>query len=146
MKQHEILRELMRNLERKIGMLDEPKRNHHNITLAQCHALVEIGRAKALSLVQLAEILQLEKSTVSRIVECLVKAQMINRNTDSLDRRYITISLTKDGEKVFREVETTMDSLYKRILQNIAEDKQAAVMESIQILIQAIQPLEKFCI
>ena len=146
MEQHKILRELMRSLERKMGMLDEPQRNCHNITLTQCHALVEIGRAKTLSLVQLAEILQLEKSTVSRTVECLVKAHFVNRNTDPLNRRYITISLAEDGEKVFHEVETTMNSLYKRILQNIPEEKQTTVIESMQILLQAIQPLDKFCI
>ena len=144
--EHKTLRELMRSLERKIGMFDEPQRNCHNITLAQCHALVEIGRAKTLSLIQLSQILELKTSTVSRTVECLVKARLVNRDTDPLNRRYITISLTDDGEKVFYEVETTMNSLYKRILQNIAKDKQATVIESIQILLQAMQPLEKFCI
>ena len=56
MEQHKILREIMRNLERKMGMLDEFQVDCQNITCAQCHALVEIGRAKTLSLIHLSVI------------------------------------------------------------------------------------------
>ncbi|MDR2712503.1 MAG: MarR family transcriptional regulator, partial [Clostridiales bacterium] len=133
MEQHKILREIMRNLERKMGMLDEFQVDCQNITCAQCHALVEIGRAKTLSLIHLSVILELDASTVSRTVERLVKAHLVNRNTDQSNRRYVTISLTAEGEKVFHEIETTMDSLHKRILQNIPKEKQAMVIDSIQI-------------
>jgi DNA-binding MarR family transcriptional regulator len=142
MKPYEKFRELIRNLERKMGILDESQVACCNITLAQCHTLVEIGRAKTLSLIQLSKILELEKSTVSRTVEHLVKAQLVSRNTDLSNRRYITISLTENGQKAFHEIETAMNSQFARILRAIPEEKQALVMNSIQILIHAIQSSE----
>jgi len=143
MEQHEALREIMRNLERKMGVLEfKLQVDGLNITFAQCHALVEIGRAKTLSLIRLSEILELEAPTVSRTVDRLVNAQLVNRNTDPSNRRYITISLTEDGEKVFHEIENTMNLRFKRILQNIPENKQDEVIDNIKVLTTAIQSLE----
>ena len=136
---YKTFRELIRNLERKMGMLDELQLDCCNITLAQCHALVEIGRAKKLSLIQLSASLDLEKSTVSRTVEHLVKARLVERCTNQSNRHYIIISLTEEGKKLFHNIETTKNLQFKRILQDIPEDKQAIVMDSIQILIQAIK-------
>ena len=139
MEKFEVLRELIRNMERKMGVLNEFQRCCQNLTLTQCHALVEIGRAKTLSLVRLSEILELETSTVSRTVERLVKAQFVSRVTDQSNRRYVTISLTEEGGKVFRDIETEMDLQFKHILQCIPEDRQDTVIDSIRVLTQAIQ-------
>lgn len=43
------LRELVRRLERRMGLLNEGEQACCRLTLAQCHTLVEIGRACALS-------------------------------------------------------------------------------------------------
>ena len=55
------LREMIRLLERKLGALDDFQVSCCDITMAQCHALVEIGRAGSISLNELAELLNLEK-------------------------------------------------------------------------------------
>lgn len=140
---YEKLRELIRQLERKTGALDDAKMACCNITMAQCHALVEIGRAKHISLIELSETLGLENSTMSRTVNHLVNAEMVNRNTDPTNRRYITISLTKDGQKIFDGIETSMNLYYKQILRKIPEEKQAEVLESIQILLDAFTASEQ---
>jgi len=139
---HKTFRELIRNLERKLGVLDEHQLACCSISLAQCHALVEIGREKTVSLVQLSDILELEKSTVSRTVEHLVKAGLVSRDTDLSNRRYISISLTEDGERLFDEIEKTMNLRFMHILQNIPQDKQGIMMDSLKTLIHAIQSSE----
>ena len=137
------LRELVSQLERKTGALNDSQMACCNITIAQCHALVEIGRAKHISLVELSEEIGLENSTISRTVNHLVNAEMVNREVDPVNRRYITISLTADGQQIFDGIETCLNLNYKQILRRIPEEKQTEVLESIQILVDAFAASEQ---
>lgn len=132
------LRELIRIFERKLGVLQEDGFSCCKITMSQCHALVEIGRAKSISLNELAELLNLEKSTMSRTVNNLVTNGLVKRDIDSSDRRYVTISLTDSGDKHYKDIEETMNLYYKKIYETIPENKKQQVLESMQILLEAI--------
>jgi DNA-binding MarR family transcriptional regulator len=103
--------------------------------LRQCHAIVEIGRASSLSLNDLAEILGLDKSTMSRTLNNLVNNHLAERATHPEDRRYITIKLTEQGMKAFREIEESMNAYFNHVYQSIPEPKREQVYESLQILL-----------
>jgi DNA-binding MarR family transcriptional regulator len=93
------LREAVRILERKLGLLDDLQSECCGVTFAQCHAIVEIGRAGSISLNDLAEILSLDKSTMSRTINNLVTTDLATREIDPKDRRYVMIQLTASGRK-----------------------------------------------
>lgn len=82
------LREIIRILERKLGILDDLQSSCCGVTFAQCHAIVEIGRAsecssaQSISLNDLAEILGLDKSTMSRTINNLVNNGLVERAID----------------------------------------------------------------
>lgn len=133
------LRELVRKLERKLGVMQDGEYSCCGITLAQCHALVEIGRAVNISLNELADLLNLDNSTLSRTVNNLVASELAKRDIDPQDRRYVAISLTEPGLKLFEGIETSMDLYYRKIYQSIPDDKQQQVLESMQILLESIE-------
>lgn len=132
------LRELIRVFERKLGVLQEDGFSCCKITMSQCHALVEIGRAKSISLNELSELLNLGKSTMSRTVNNLVTDELAKRDIDPSDRRYVTISLTDSGYKHYKDIEERMNLYYKKIYETIPENKKQQVLESMQILLEAI--------
>lgn len=132
------LRELIRILERKLGILEAAEVSCCSVSLAQCHAIVEIGRAKNISLIDLAEQLNLENSTMSRTVNNLVNANLVERQLDPRDRRYVTINLTENGMKIFEEIEGGMHIYFKKVFDSIPKDKQDQVLESLKILLEAI--------
>ncbi len=133
------LREMIRILERKLGVLEEYQVSCcGGITMAQCHALVEIGRAKSISLNELAELLNLESSSMSRTVNNLVNSNLVKRDIDPMDRRYVTISLTVNGSKMFKDIEENMNCYFTKIYDSLPVDKANQVMESLQLLINAI--------
>lgn len=134
----DILRELVRVLERKLGVLDDLQSTCCGVTLAQCHAIVEIGRAGSISLNDLADVLDLDKSTMSRTIHNLVENDLVAREIDPEDRRYITIRLTTKGVQSFQKIEAEMGVYFSQILQSIPEAKRDQVIESLQILIKAI--------
>jgi DNA-binding MarR family transcriptional regulator len=132
------LREMIRILERKLGLLKESEFSCCGITMSQCHALVEIGRTGSISLNELAQLLNLENSTMSRTVNNLVTSELAKRDIDPKDRRYVTISLTEKGHKLYKDIEERMNLYFKRIYETIPENKKQQVLESMGILLEAI--------
>ncbi|MFT8888841.1 MAG: MarR family transcriptional regulator [Ethanoligenens sp.] len=139
------LRETIRKLERKLGILEESELSCCNISLAQCHALVEIGRAKTISLNELAELLNLENSTMSRTVSNLVNSGYVKRDIDATDRRYLTISLTENGQDLFNRIEASMGKYYRDIFDQIEEAKRGQVIESLNLLLDAVEKSNCCC-
>ena len=134
------LRELIRQLERKLGILQENQQVCCGcISMAQCHALVEIGRAGNISLNDLAEKLNLDSSTMSRTVNKLVTNNFAQRDIDPADRRYVTISLTDSGTSLFQAIESDRNAHFRKVYETIPTAKQEQVLESLQILIDALK-------
>jgi DNA-binding MarR family transcriptional regulator len=136
-KESHYLRELIRVLVRNLGILEESEATCCGTTVSQCHAIVEIGRAEDISLNELAEILALDKSTMSRTINKLVDSSLAVREIHPEDRRYVSIKLTNDGMKVFENIENSMEQYYKSIFSSIPEEKREQVLESLQLIIDA---------
>jgi DNA-binding MarR family transcriptional regulator len=133
------LRELIRLLVRNLGVLEKGDAICCGITIAQCHAVVEIGRAGSISLTDLADMLGLDKSTMSRTIDNLVGIGAALREVDEKNRRYVTIRLTEAGNALFENIETSNESYYGCIFADIPEGKRAQVLESLQLLSQAVK-------
>lgn len=135
----ESLRELLRTLIRKLGILEKTEFSCCDITISQCHAIVEIGRKDEISLNELADVLGLDKSTMSRTINNLVEGSLVTREIHSGDRRYITITLTNQGRKLFNDIESSMGEYYSNILDKIPEEKRDQVLESLELLVEAVK-------
>lgn len=139
MTQAELLRESLRLLVRRLGVLERSEASCCEITMSQCHALVEIGRAGRLSVNVLAEVLGLDKSTVSRSIDKLVGDGLVIRDTDPEDRRYVVLRLSDKGEAVFREIEKRMVTYFEEVIAAIPPEKRGQIIDSIQFLIKAVK-------
>ena len=131
-------RETIRLLERHLGILKDTEFSCCQITLAQCHALVEIGRSESISLGELAGQINLENSTVSRTVNNLVDRGLAAREIDPADRRYVVIRLTEKGKETFQKIETSMDQYFHEIFSNIPEVKKDQILESLSLIVDAV--------
>ena len=139
------LREGTRLLLRKLGIFERDEALCCGVTYAQCHAVVEVGRKETLSLNELAELLNLDKSTVSKTVDQLVKNGIMLREPGQKDRRYVTLTLTTEGDELFQSIEKRMEAYFTKILDSIPDNKREQVIEGIQILSDAIQKTECWC-
>lgn len=133
------LRELLRILIRDLGILEKSDASCCGISLAQCHAIVEIGRADKISLIDLADLLGLDKSTMSRTINNLVEAGLVLRELDMENRRYVIIQLTDKGKEIFQNTEESMNNYYQDILESIPENKRNEVIEGLQLLTDAVK-------
>ncbi len=132
------LRENLRQLVRLLGLLEKSEAACCSLSLTQCHAVIEIGRTNSMSLNELADTLQLDKSTLSRSVNQLVDDGVLKRNAQSEDRRYVAIELTEKGQSIYDTTEQTMYDYYSKIMTAIPSDKRSQVIESLELLNKAL--------
>ncbi|WP_094607317.1 hypothetical protein SPSIL_038910 [Sporomusa silvacetica DSM 10669] len=137
--QTQLLRESLRTLVRKLGVLDRGEASCCGITLSQSYSIVEIGRAGIISVNLLTEILGVDKSTVSRSVDKLVNNGILVRDTDPEDRRSVTLRLSDKGQAVFEEVEKRSTAYFAEVVADIPDDKRKQIIESLQYLVQALK-------
>ncbi len=136
------LRELVTQLEKELGALEKSVVLCCGATFAQCNAIVEIGKAQSISLNDLAAALGLDKSTASRTVDGLVKADLILREIDSHDRRYVTLNLTEKGRKQYWDIEEGKVAYFNKLFKSLQGSSRTEVLESLSILLKAIRQID----
>lgn len=138
----QIFREIIKTCVRKLGLLQKEDAACCGITVAQCHTLVEIGRTEGLSLNELSESLTLDKSTMSRTVDNLVKTGLVERKIDNADRRYAKITLTAKGVEKVESINSSMEDYFERILRSIPQEKIELVVAALPYLLTAVRDTE----
>jgi len=143
MNQAKRLRENTRILEIHLGNINQSDCCCQGISESQCFVLVEIGRKPNISVKELAEILKLDKSGISRTVEELVRKNYVERKPSEEDRRYVVLNLTLDGKESFERIENDMNQKFQKIFDAIPVDKRVQVIEALEIYNQACTEIER---
>jgi DNA-binding MarR family transcriptional regulator len=143
MKDSERIREYLRQIERALDQLDQEKASCCNTTMAQCHALVELGRLEKVSVNGLSEVLNLDKSTTSRTIQQLYEQNRVERTPSSEDRRQLDLTLTETGLNDYRKIESTMNSFFEQAYEAIPEASREQVVLALEILSKAIKTASK---
>ena len=87
-----------------------------NLTSSQAEAIRVLEEFGPLSLRNLGELLICESgNNPSRLVDRLVVAGLVQRDASSHDRRQVTLSLTKDGQRADEEVRLIEEQFYRQI-------------------------------
>lgn len=84
-------------------------------------------RAGTLSLNDLADILGLDKSTMSRTINNLMNDGLVIRELDAKDRRFVRIELTEGGVKKYEGIEATMRQYFENVYGSIPVNKREQV-------------------
>ena len=138
LKQAATLRELLRTLIRKLGVLERSEAGCCDMTLSQCNALIEVGRAGVLSVNQLADRLNLDKSTASRVSDKLVLDGQLLRQEDTNDRRYVVLKLTERGSRTYTNLENRMTAYFEEVIASVDPAERAAMLRGLQTLAAAL--------
>ena len=96
---HELL-ETLRGISRRLEEQSKRLSKEHGLTLPQLMCLEAIGAAEEPpTLATLADLVKLSSATVSRIVERLVRAGLVDRSRGIVDRRHVRLTLTSAGQE-----------------------------------------------
>lgn len=109
------------------------------VTVPQCHALLEIEYLGEATIGTLAEQLNLDKSTLSRTVDSLVKQGLVERLPDPQDRRYMIVRLSPQGKQTCDAINESNDEFYRQIIASFPEARRDDLLEAIQLFVSAIR-------
>ena len=140
-KEIRLIRERMLELQRNLGGQLKSDAKCCGITVAQCHALMKVGAKGEISLVELAGSLGLDNSTLSRTIDVMVQAGLVERYANPHDRRYVTISLSTKGCALYNNIDRTSNEYFASALELIPEEKRGQILESFTLLEEAVSKL-----
>jgi DNA-binding MarR family transcriptional regulator len=109
------------------------------ISLSQCHTLMELSECGEVSLTDLAALLGLDKSTLSRVVENMRSSGLVERIENESDRRYIRLRLSKTGTEAAAGIHAMCDRYYGSILERIPREKLGVVFEGFSLVAGALE-------
>lgn len=112
------------------------------VTVAQCHCLFAIEDLGQTTIGELAEFLRLDKSTLSRTVDSLVRLGYVSRESDLVDRRSFQITLTQSGQQKVEEMHNVNDAYFFQVFEHIPESDQDNVAKHLIMFVDAIKQFE----
>ena len=108
------------------------------VSASEARALIELVAARGLAQGELAGLLGLEKSTVSRLAAGLEQKGWIRRGRDEDDQRYMRLYLTAEGGAVAGQVWRAWQSRQARILAGLSTEERAGLVSGLRGLVRGL--------
>lgn len=142
MEAHE-LQQQVRQFIRRFGLLDQKHTPcGQPLPTSQAHALQLLGQYERLTQQELAAHLNLEKSTISRLVKQMVQRGWIQKSSSAHDRRAAILALSPDGQAVLSQVQDASASKFQKIWDHIPSERHSQVVEALEVLVAAASRME----
>ena len=130
----------------RFNALQRGEKRCFGVSMSQCMTLELLHQGDHLMARDLAERLGLDTTTVTRVVDVLVRDGLVRRVRDEKgDRRCILVSLTARGRGLVEKLEGCADAYCQRILTRIPAGKRDDVMRALRLLVRAIDELPAEC-
>ncbi len=110
------------------------------LSLVQLRALGFLSRARKASLSAVAEYLGLSLPALSRLIDGLVKKQLVERRIGSTDRRQVALTPTARGLRRLEAARAQMHQHLTAALRTLSPGERTALEEGLQVLHRVFQP------
>lgn len=137
--------QLVGRLMRQLNLLNRDQKVCYGVTLPQCYTIETVSREGQLTMNELSRLMGVSLSTMTRVVDVLVRDEVLERVPNPSDRRKVCIRLTAKGQELARKLKACTESYTLEILEKIPKEKQAQVIESMGLLSEAIETVKQKC-
>ena len=141
MKQSETIEESIFKLFKEMNFILKGFQNDtvisENITFRQFIILEHISTHEKLKMNELNTLLNVEKSTTTRLIEPLVRQGLIEKRKSDLDLRVFELSLTVEGKRIHKAVLMSIYEYIKNISKFIPIEKQENMKDTLHVFVNA---------
>src|SRR5271157_6023053 len=116
-----------------------------DVTFTQFVILDEVAKKEMLKMLELHQILAVDKSTTTRLVNPLIRQGLIERKICDHDSRAVNLRLTPGGRKVHRKVWLCLEGFVGAIDGQIPKKRRKLVYEAVKLFIDAIKKASSAC-
>ena len=108
------------------------------VSASEARALIELLAARGIAQGQLAALLGLEKSTVSRLAAGLERKGWLRRGRDEENQRFMRLYLTPGGRAIAAQVWQAWQSRQARILAGLSAEERAGLAAGLRGLVRGL--------
>ena len=139
------LQNVTKNLFRSYQLRDRNEVTCCGVSVSQCYTIDALGEKDYLTMNELASKMGLATSTMTRVVDQLVKKELAQRHFSSEDRRVCCVSLTDKGKEVQSKLSTRFVDFQKEILKKIDPESREALLKGLKKLSEAVGEWRESC-
>jgi len=136
---------MVQKLVRMMQLFERDQIKPFGFTTSQCYVLIELQKSTELTMNELSDRMNLNTSTMTRIVNNLVRDGLIERSKDKEDRRVVVVGLTKNGFETANKLQISITDYYRKIVSNLPSGQVENVLESVSLLIDAFDKANPNC-
>ena len=111
----------------------------HGFTSSQCYILLEILKSGPLTINEISTRMNLEISTITRIMDNLVRDQLLVRNRLLHDKRVVEAALTDKGLLAANKLRAGISDYYKNVISHLPPGHVREVMSAVELLLTAVE-------
>ena len=108
------------------------------VSASEARALIELVAARGIAQGELASLLGLEKSTVSRLAAGLERKGWVRRGRDEGNQRYVRLYLTPEGTAMADQVWQAWHSRQARILAALSAEERSGLSAGLRGLVRGL--------
>ncbi len=132
-------RATLRKFERDVAIGQKRDERTGGLSVVQTHTIINLGELGETTIGQMANHMGVDKSTLSRTVDGLVNKELVSREPDPSDRRYLQIKLTKQGREVCDRLNRVNNDYIKKVFSRIPESEHENVMKYFNLFVSALR-------
>ena len=117
----------------------ELARGQSGLRMSQVQVLLRLGHQDSLTAGELARAIGHDPGALTRLVDQLVKRQLVERHPHETDRRVLRITLTAQGRGTYRMLHGLRLQVMERMLHDFEEDERSLVMDFLQRMLRGLQ-------
>jgi DNA-binding MarR family transcriptional regulator len=138
--------ELLNRGYQRFNRLQRGEKKCFGVTMPQCMLIEALFARGPMAVRELAEHLGLDDSTVTRLVDVLVRDGVVLRERPATgDRRRVFVMLTAEGKSLGAKLVECADAYCGRILEKIPAAKRGDVVSALSVLVAAMDELPGNC-
>jgi len=113
------------------------------LSSAQWRLLVRVYKEEGIAQARLAELLEIEPISVSRLIDRMEQADFIERRADTNDRRIRTIFLTERSARIFNEMRSVADEVFARALDGMTPDEAQTTLRGLTTIVANLSDVDQ---
>lgn len=137
--------DMIKRIVRNFHLVERDQIKPLGFTMTQAYCLIEILKSSSITMQDLSIKMNLNTSTMTRIVDKLVRDKYIERFRSDEDRRIVLVRLTPEGIEAANKVQEKITSYYEDITRNLPKASIDNVLESVSLLMDAFEKSNQNC-
>lgn len=137
--------EIIMTLAREIRCCSRDEAICQDLTFHQFIILDAVARKGELGLTDLHQLLSVEKSTTTRLVNPLIQRGLLKRNRATHDSRAATLTMTQEGREIHRQAWGCLEGFFDGIAHNIAPGQREEVLAAVKVFTDAMKKAANAC-